>query len=218
MPQLFKPRDNPASRFIIGIGTVVLVAILLGLGIEARSSYSTSVGRAPEQPVPFSHEHHNAQLGIECAYCHTSVEKSAFAGIPPTYTCMSCHSQLWTNADMLAPVRQSLEQNKPLRWNRVHELPDYVFFNHSIHVNKGVGCESCHGRVDKMPLTFKAEPMTMSWCLECHRDPAPNLRPHDAIYTMGWEPPEDREILAAKLMRKYDIKTSLLSNCSTCHR
>ncbi len=218
MTQLFKQRDNAASRLIIGMGVFILIAILVALGVDARSTYATKVGEAPEQPVPFSHEHHAGQLGIQCAYCHTSVEKSAFAGIPPTHTCMSCHSQLWTNADMLAPVRNSLEQNTPLQWARVHNLPDYVFFNHSIHVNKGVGCETCHGRVDRMPLTYKAEPLTMSWCLDCHRNPAPQLRPLDAIYTMGWQPPPDHEHMGADLMKEYAINVPLLHHCSTCHR
>lgn len=218
MTQLFKQRDNAASRLIIGMAALLVVALLLGLAIDARSTYSTKVGESPEQPVPFSHEHHAGQLGIQCTYCHTSVEKSAFAGIPPTHTCMTCHSQLWTNAEMLAPVRNSLEQNTPLQWTRVHNLPDYVFFNHSIHVNKGVGCETCHGRVDRMPLTYKAEPLTMSWCLDCHRNPAPHLRPLDAIYTMGWQPPPGHEHMGVELMKEYAINVPLLQHCSTCHR
>ena len=142
--------------------------------------------------MPFSHEHHVRGLGIDCRYCHTSVEKSSFAGIPPTETCMTCHSQIWTDSPMLEPVRTSLRTNTPIRWNRVHDLPDYVYFNHGIHVQKGVGCVSCHGRVDQMPLTWKAEPMTMEWCLSCHRNPEKHLRPREEVFNMDWVPPEDQ--------------------------
>ena len=141
-----------------------------------------------QQPVPFSHKHHVSDDGIDCRYCHTSVEKSSFAGLPPTETCMTCHSQIWTDSPMLAPVRASFATNTPLKWNRVHDLPGYVYFNHSIHVAKGIGCSTCHGRVDQMPLTRKTETLYMKWCLDCHRNPQKYIRPRDKIYDMAWQP------------------------------
>ncbi|GAB3681553.1 cytochrome c3 family protein [Salinisphaera aquimarina] len=199
---------------------LILVGVLgLGLiaGVLARSDYATTQNRALEQPVPFSHQHHVAGLGIDCQYCHTSVTESQFAGLPPTHTCMTCHSQLWTNADMLAPVRQSLEQNKPLQWQRVHDLADYVYFNHSVHVTNGVPCQACHGRVDKMPLMQQSKSLTMGFCLDCHRDPAPNLRPASAITAMGWKPGPDTPSGHA-LMKQYGIDPQGLTDCVTCHR
>ena len=171
------------------------------------------------QPVPFSHKHHVRDDGIDCRYCHTSVEKSAFAGIPSTDTCMTCHSQIWTEAPVLAPVRASLNQNTPLRWNRVHDLPDFAYFNHSIHVTKGIGCSTCHGQVDQMPLTYRTQTLYMKWCLECHRQPQNFVRPRSEIYNMHWHPPPDQHAQGAQLVRQYHIDTSgRLTNCSTCHR
>ena len=172
-----------------------------------------------DQPVPFSHEHHVGGLGLDCRYCHTSVEKARFAGLPPTETCMTCHSQIWTNAQMLAPVRASLAENKPIRWQRVHKLPGYVYFDHSIHIAKGVGCSTCHGPVHEMKLTRQAAPLTMKWCLDCHRDPAKNLRPRDAVF----DPELDSlrmtsEASGQKLIAAYHIRTDHLTDCSTCHR
>ncbi|MBL6458725.1 cytochrome c3 family protein [Belnapia sp. T6] len=178
----------------------------------------TGQGFTPAQPVPFNHEHHVGELGIECRYCHTSVEQSRFAGLPPTHTCMSCHSQLWTNASVLEPVRRSLAERKPIPWTRVNALPDYVFFDHSIHVAKGVGCTTCHGNVDSMPLMRQAAPLTMGWCLDCHRDPTPHLRPAAEVFAGHWTPPEDQEKRGAALMRHYGIRTEHLSDCSVCHR
>lgn len=197
---------------MIGLGAGAVVAV--------RSGALTGVGQAVEQPVPFSHEHHVRGLGIGCQYCHTSVEQSAFAGLPPTETCMTCHSQLWTNAQMLAPVRESLQERRPIRWRRVHDLPDFVYFNHSVHVANGVGCESCHGRVDRMPLMRQEKPLTMGWCLECHRAPERFVRPKRAVYEMGWEPPEgvDREAFGRRLVKQYGIHTRQLTDCWVCHR
>lgn len=173
---------------------------------------------AREQPVQFTHEHHVAGLGIDCRYCHTSVEKSSFAGIPPTETCMSCHSQIWTNAAILAPIRESFKSGIPLKWTRVHDLPDFVYFNHSIHVAKGIGCESCHGRVDQMPLMWQQSPLQMEWCLNCHRNPEKMIRPRDQIVTMGYEPAEDQAVLGPKLVQEYHVNVKQLTNCSICHR
>jgi len=183
------------------------------------SPYQTQVGVIREQPVPFSHEHHVRGLGIDCRYCHTSVETSSFAGLPPTHTCMSCHSQIWSTSPLLEPVRASMANNQPIHWKRVHDLPDFVYFDHGIHVQKGVGCVSCHGRVDLMPLMWKDQPMTMSWCLQCHRDPAKHLRPQEEIFNMTWEPPDgDQLAVGNELLKRNHIPVDRLTNCSTCHR
>lgn len=217
MPQIFRPRANELVSIILcGFLVVVVGAAVIGWKLS-DSPYVSSVGFTPEQPVPFSHKHHAGGLGIDCRYCHTSVYQSAFAGIPPTHTCMTCHSQLWTNAQMLAPVRASLEQDKPLHWLRVTDLPDFVYFNHAIHVNNGVGCESCHGRVDQMPLMRQVKSMSMSWCLSCHTDPAPNLRPPDKITAMAYDPSKDG-VSGQALLRHYRIDTDRLIECYTCHR
>lgn len=196
---------------------VGMLGLMLIAGVLARSNYATTENVALEQPVPFSHKHHVDGLGIDCGYCHTSVDRSQFAGVPPTHTCMSCHSQLWTNAEMLEPVRQSFKSGEPLAWQRVHDLADYVYFNHSVHVENGVGCESCHGRVDKMPLMEQRKSLTMSFCLDCHRDPAPNLRPPSEITTMGWKRSPNTPPGHA-LMKQYGIDPQGLTDCTTCHR
>src|SRR5690348_11752735 len=172
MSQIFHRSMNAVAKASI-YGIVILVCVL-GYGIWQvnMSSYFTYIQRPIPQPVPFSHEHHVAQLGIDCRYCHTSVERSHFAGVPPTATCMNCHRQIWTNAELLAPVRDSYSSGKPLLWARINDLPDFVYFNHSIHVAKGIGCVTCHGRVDRMPLMFQHASLQMEWCLDCHRDPA----------------------------------------------
>lgn len=217
MPQIFRPRANELVSIILcGSLVVVVGAAVIGWKLS-DSPYVSSVGFTPEQPVPFSHKHHAGGLGIDCRYCHTSVYRSAFAGIPPTHTCMTCHSQLWTNAQMLQPVRASLEQDKPLHWLRVTDLPDFVYFNHAIHVNNGVGCESCHGRVDQMPLMRQVKSMSMSWCLSCHTNPAPNLRPPDKITAMAYDPSKDG-VSGQALLRHYQIDTDRLIECYTCHR
>jgi hypothetical protein len=171
-----------------------------------------------DQPIPFSHERHVAGNGIDCRYCHTSVEESNFAGIPPTETCMSCHSQILTDAPMLEPVRESFRSGTPIQWNRVHDLPDFVYFNHSIHVKKGVGCETCHGRVDRMPLMWKQNTLQMEWCLECHRAPEQFIRPRDQVFTMGYVPAGDQLEIGRKLVQEYHINVKQLTNCSICHR
>ncbi len=186
--QIFHASTNTIAKLSIFGGLFIAVGLLfLILGIQ-RSSYVTQEGVAREQPVQFSHQHHVGGIGIDCRYCHTSVETSASAGIPPTKTCMNCHSQIWLSSPYLEPVRESWKTNKPLQWNRVHDLPDYAYFDHSIHVAKGVGCSTCHGRVDRMPLMWQNASLQMEWCLECHRNPEKFIRPKSEIYTMDWPP------------------------------
>jgi hypothetical protein len=213
---VFRPIANSLSKISV-VGAVVLIgslgAILYGIN---ESPYVSNAKIPHDQPVPFSHKHHVAGLGLDCRYCHSTVETSAFAGIPPTETCMSCHSQIWTNADMLEPVRASWRTGESLVWRRVHDLPGYVYFNHSIHVNKGIGCESCHGRVDQMPLMHQENTLYMEWCLDCHRNPAKNIRPKDQVYTMGYKYPPNQEEVGAKLMAEYKVQS--LTDCWTCHR
>lgn len=217
MAAIFGPAANLVSKLtILALAAIVIV----GMGwwsLWPRTDYWNHVGWTVEQPVPFSHKHHVAGLGIDCRFCHTSVEVSSSAGLPPTYTCMTCHSQIWTNAALLEPVRKSLATGKPIVWNRVTDLPDYVYFNHSIHIAKGVGCESCHGPIDKMPLTYKAKSLTMGFCLSCHRNPGPHLRPESAIYNIDWRRTSDTPSPAA-LMAQYHIPDRNLTDCSICHR
>lgn len=218
MAQIFRPVANTiAVLAMASIGAIPVLAIGLGYTLMG-SSYVTDQSVTRKQPVPFSHAHHVGGLGLDCRYCHTSVEKARFAEIPPTKTCMTCHSQLWTNASMLAPVRESLAKGKPIHWQRVHVLPDYVYFDHSIHVAKGVGCSTCHGRVDRMPLMRQAAPLTMGWCLDCHRNPASSIRPRDKVFDMNWTPPKDQIAQGRRLMIKYHIDTAHLTDCSKCHR
>jgi hypothetical protein len=214
MPQIFHHSTNTFAKATIFSALFVAALLLWTLSEINRSEYVTDVGVAHEQPVPFSHQHHVNGLGIDCRYCHTSVEESSFAGIPPTATCMNCHKQIWTNAEMLAPLRESLATGKPIVWRRVNDLPDFVRFDHSIHINKGVGCVSCHGRVDQMPLTWKAEPMTMEWCLNCHRAPEKFVRPREEVFNMAYAAKNQRE-LGPQLVRQYDVKSR--TSCSSCH-
>jgi formate-dependent nitrite reductase cytochrome c552 subunit len=214
MAQIFHRSTNTLSRVTI-FGAVFIVGFVLwAIGGIVRSPYATDQGIAREQPVPFSHQHHVAGLGIDCRYCHTSVETSNFAGIPPTATCMNCHSQIWANAAMLEPVRASYNSGRPLVWARVHRLPDFVHFNHSIHVSKGIGCATCHGRIDKMALTYQASPLTMQWCLECHRNPERFVRPRNQVFNMAYVASNQSD-LGPQLVRAYNIQK--LTSCSTCH-
>jgi hypothetical protein len=191
--------------------------LLILIWVAPVMGYNSQERYTPPQPVPFSHKHHVSGLGLDCRYCHTTVEISQNAGIPPTHTCMTCHSQIWTNAEILAPVRQSLAEGKPLRWTSVYTLPDYVYFDHSIHIAKGVGCTECHGPIGDMPLTRKAETLYMSWCLSCHRDPAPHLRPKDQVFNPHWQRTADTPS-GEKLMAEYHIHPETLSDCGVCHR
>jgi hypothetical protein len=202
------------------LGGLLLATLLLWAGlVYTRSSYGTGAGLAVVQPVPFSHQHHAGVLGIDCRYCHTAVERSAFAGIPPTKTCMNCHSQMWVGSQMLAPVRESYQTGEPLHWRRVYSLPGFVYFDHSIHVHNGIGCSSCHGRIDEMPFTAAAHTLLMEWCLDCHRDPAAQVRPRAEVFNMAYQPPDDQRALGAKLVKQYGIKPpARITSCTTCHR
>jgi hypothetical protein len=216
MPQIFHPSTNTLARVSLVGGALAAaggVALVLHL---ARSPYLTRQGDARDQPIPFSHQHHVGGIGIDCRYCHTGVERSAVAGIPPTKTCMNCHSQIWSDSPTLEPVRKSFREDKPIEWVRVHDLPDFAYFNHSAHVNKGVGCSTCHGRVDQMPLMWQEKSLLMEWCLECHRAPEKFVRPLEEVYSVEYQPPANQLALGRELVRKYSIRTR--TSCSTCHR
>jgi hypothetical protein len=216
MAQIFHHSTNTLSKLSI-FGALFLAAGTLWLVLEInRSPYVTQAGVAREQPVPFSHVHHVAGLGIDCRYCHTSVETSATAGIPPTKTCMNCHSQIWSDSPMLEPVRESFRSERSIEWVKVNDLPDFVYFDHSAHVNQGVGCTTCHGRVDRMPLMWQEASLAMEWCLACHRQPERYLRPREQVYNAAYEPPADQLALGRSLARQYGIHTR--TSCSTCHR
>ncbi len=216
MPEIFSPASDTWFRLFLAGGLALLAgSVLVAIGF-ARSDYYTEARlHPPPQPVPFSHQHHVSGLGIDCRYCHSSVAEGPRAGLPPTHTCMTCHSQIWTGAPMLAPVRQSLASNTSLVWNRVARLPEYVFFRHDIHIVKGVGCVSCHGRIDRMPLTYQAKPFTMQFCLECHRDPAPHLRPQDRITDMDWSA---KQASGHQLVTDNRIRVGEITYCYVCHR
>ena len=219
MPQVFPKAANPWSRAsFVGLLFLVLSAGWFVAMIQ-RSDYVTAANQFIEQPVQFSHQHHVGGIGIDCRYCHTSVEVSSSAGIPPTKTCINCHSQIWAESPYLEPVRASFREDRPLRWIRVHDLPDFVYFNHSIHVNKGVGCETCHGRVDRMPLMVQQASLQMEWCLDCHRDPARFVRPREAVFQMGYEPEGSQRDVGERLVRDYRIADARhMTSCSVCHR
>ena len=219
MPQLFPKSSNVLARTSL-IGGVLLLAALLWAGLVlTRSSYGTGMGIAVVQPVPFSHQHHVGLLGIDCRYCHTSVERSSFAGIPPTKTCMNCHSQIWVGSQMLEPVRASYRTGESLHWHRVYSLPGFVYFDHSIHVQNGIGCSSCHGRIDQMPFTYQVPTLLMEWCLDCHRAPEKQIRPREEVFNMKYERPKKQAQLGPNLLKLYDIPDTLsLTSCSTCHR
>ncbi len=189
MAQIFDRSSNALARMTLVLTGLLVIALGVTLDELQRSPWVTRQGQRPDQPVPFSHKHHVQGLGLQCQYCHVTVEKSSYAGIPPTKTCINCHAQIWTNAQLLEPVRASWATGQSLPWTRVHDLPDFVYFSHEIHVNKGLGCSSCHGRVDQMPLMFAENTLQMEWCLDCHRNPAKNLRPTSQIYNMAWEAP-----------------------------
>jgi len=217
MAQIFGPWSNAIAR-----SSLLVVPLMIGgagwlLHAVYWSPYATNVTVPREQPVPFSHKHHVDGLGIDCRFCHATVEKSAFAGIPDTETCMTCHSQLWTDAPLLSPVRQSLARNEPLRWTRVHDLPDFVFFNHSIHVNKGVSCSTCHGAIGQMPLTRQANPLYMKWCLNCHREPERFIGAPEEIFVASG-PTTNALSAGTKLADHYGIQRAQLTDCSICHR
>ena len=216
MAQIFPRSANSIARMSI-IGGIVAVAAIAATGfLIVRSPYATGQNQTLNQPVPFSHKHHSGGDGIDCRYCHTSVEYSYSAGMPSTRTCMNCHSQLWLNSPNLEPVRESWRTGEPIAWNRVHDLPDFVYFNHSIHVNKGFGCSSCHGAVTEMQLMWQAVPLTMEWCLECHSNPAEYIRPKSEIYNAQYVYPSNQDELGHRLVREYNVHSKMA--CSTCHR
>ena len=235
MPQLFHRRWSRLSRVVFFGGPVLLAAVVWISARAVNSPRVTRVGVPVEQPVPFSHKHHAGQLEIDCRYCHTSVEHSAFAGMPSTEVCMGCHSQIWTGLAAIEPVTSSMKTKIPLSWNRVHDVPDFAFFNHSIHIQKGFGCVTCHGRVDQMPLVHQTETLQMQWCLECHRNPQRFVRPRKFVFDMDWTMPRNRDELVKlgrslginppptnpaelrlALVKKYDIQQ--YTNCSNCHQ
>jgi hypothetical protein len=246
--QIFHRSANSLAKVSIfgGVFLLGLVAVVV-YTLMGTSGYLTGQYVVKRQPVPFSHEHHTRGLGIDCRYCHTSVERSAFAGLPPTETCMNCHRQIWTNAELLEPIRASYRDNVPMQWTRVHDLPDYVYFNHSVHIAKGIGCYSCHGKVNRMPLMFQNASLQMQWCLDCHRNPAQNVRPREEVFNLDWEAgrpatysnravnarflgvsedklkeagwsPSAADVRRMQANLAKDYKLQSLTSCSTCHR
>ncbi len=232
MAQIFHRSTNTISRLSIFGALFIVAGILWAMAEIQRSPYTTYAGVVRPQPVMFSHQHHVGGLGIDCRYCHTSVETSSFAGIPPTKTCINCHAQIWTNAALLEPVRESFRSGRSLVWNRVNDLPDFVYFDHSIHINKGVGCDTCHGPVDRMPLMFNYASLQMEWCLDCHRAPEKYLRPREEVFNMRYQAPvkdvpvtldgkqfQDQKSLGLALVKKYHLRSERdITSCSTCHR
>ncbi|MCA9836291.1 MAG: cytochrome c3 family protein [Trueperaceae bacterium] len=218
MPNYFPPNANAFAKWLIWGGVVFMALLATSLTVFARTS-NNKVRVPIEQPVAFSHALHNGQLGLDCRYCHTSVEVAAAANIPPTETCMTCHSQIRVGSPQLAAVQASWDSGEPLAWNKVHDLADFVYFNHSAHINKGIGCSSCHGRIDQMAAIWKNEPMTMGWCLECHRNPAAQVRPRSEVFNMAYVPPAEGQLeLGEQLVEAYHINEEKLPQCSTCHR
>ena len=228
-PETPKPGRRPTPQVFLPRANLFYRAVLLGLPVLAvvggyvwyqiyRSPIVTDVRMPIGQPVMFSHRHHSGELKIDCRYCHTSVEKASYAGVPPTQTCMTCHSQLFKDSPLLQPVRDSAANNTPIAWNRVHLLPDYVYYNHAVHVNKGVGCSTCHGQVNEMPLTWKSSTLFMQWCLGCHRAPEKSQRPLSQIYSMDWKPVPEQERVGKELAEKHGLDVQHLTNCSVCHR
>ncbi|HVS15160.1 MAG TPA: cytochrome c3 family protein [Thermoanaerobaculia bacterium] len=222
MSQIFPRSANQVSAVTLILLLSFAVAAGAALWMLDRSPFHTRQGQYVTQPVKFSHDHHTEGLGIDCRYCHTSVEESSFAGIPPTATCMNCHSQVWANTEMLAPVRDSWQSGQPLQWTRVNDLPDYVYFDHSIHLAKGMGCRTCHGPVDQMPLMYQEASLQMRWCLECHRNPERFVRPRDRVVDMSWTPAAvgtTQAELGPQLIEEYGIpQDGSLESCSVCHR
>jgi len=216
MAQIFDRSSNALARMSLVLTGLIVIALGVTLDQLQRSPWVTRQGQRPDQPVPFSHKHHVQGLGVQCQYCHVTVEKSSYAGIPPTKTCMNCHAQLWTNAQLLEPVRTSWATGKSLPWTKVHDLPDFVYFSHEIHVNKGLGCATCHGRVDQMPLMYMQNSLQMEWCLDCHRNPAKNLRPTSELYNMAWEKPSsDSPVWCVVGDEKSGVPTAQSVNCVT---
>ena len=219
MPALFTRRANRIARRSVAAALFVIVAVPLALMVYVRSSFATGEHRDIAQPVAFDHRIHAKDLRIDCRFCHSGADRGAAAGLPPTVACMGCHSKVWRESRQFAPVRASLETGRPIAWRRVSRMPDFVYFDHSIHVAKGVGCVSCHGRVDQMAQVTQATPLSMRWCVECHRDPGPQLRPKELVTSMAWTPPSTSaaaDSLSTRLTTQYHVRS--LVSCSTCHR
>lgn len=216
MAALFPRWTNSAFRWALVIIVLVVLAIPLGLMAWVRTPWVLAQYQPIEQPIPFDHRHHVVDDNIDCRYCHTTAENGASAGYPSTELCMGCHNQIWNDSPLLEPVRESYYADVPIRWERVHRLPDFVYFNHAVHVNNGIGCESCHGRVDRMARIYQVEPLTMGWCLDCHREPLPHLRPPDAITTMGYDARRQPLALIEELTELYDPQPG--TDCTSCHR
>jgi len=217
MAQVFSRRLTLVVRIALLATAAAAVAFAVAYRVNARAD--APLDDPIEQPIPFSHQHHVRDDGIDCRYCHASVETSAFAGIPPLATCMTCHAILYNDAPLLAPLRAAYAGHATIAWNRVHDLPDFVYFDHSIHVSKGVGCSTCHGRVDRMPLMRRVVSLDMQWCLACHRNPEPYLREPGEVFAMDWQPPADQRARAATLRKRYALRSVReLTDCSTCHR
>lgn len=219
MPALFSPRSNTRFRRTLLAAVALAVAVPLGLMAWVRLPAATGEGRVPSQPVAFNHALHVSGMRIDCRYCHYTVERTRYAGVPSTTTCVPCHSEIWLRGALFAPVRTSLATALPLAWNRVHALPDHSYFHHGAHVSRGIGCETCHGRVDRMARIEQHAPLTMGWCLDCHREPERHLRPVEEVTTMGWTPDRPQEVLGAELKARYGIADARwLTDCSVCHR
>ena len=217
MPQDFPPNANAFAKWLVLAGGVFVLLLMIVLAFYARTT-NNAVGVPIAQPVDFQHNLHAGQLGLDCRYCHSTVEVSSTAGVPPTETCMTCHSQIRVGSPELERVQESWDSGDPIEWNRVHDLPDFVYFDHSAHLYGGVGCSTCHGRVDQMGEIWKAEPLTMGWCLECHRAPEEYVRPRSEVFDMAYVPPADQAELGPRLVEAYHINTEKLPQCSTCHR
>lgn len=215
MAQLFTKRANIVPLYLLLI-IVLIIIFIFGAFWYWGSPYYTDVGYQPEQPVPYSHKFHVGELGLDCRYCHTGVEISAVAGIPPTQTCMNCHIMIKPTSDSLKVVKDSWDHNKPIKWVRVHKSPDYVYFDHSAHVNIGIGCKSCHGRIDRMNVVMQVEPLSMGWCLDCHRNPEEHLRPLSEITNMNWLPNDNHKDFAKQMMQDLSITPPI--DCQGCHR
>ncbi len=232
MAQIFHRSTNTIARVSLVVAFLLVAGLFWFFEEMQRGAYYSQAGVARAQPVPFSHAHHVGDDGIDCRYCHTAVETSSFAGLPPTKTCMNCHSQIWTNSAMLEPVRQSFRSGAPLIWTRANDVPDYVYFNHSIHIYKGVGCNTCHGPVDRMPLMYAEKGWLMEDCLDCHRAPEKYLRPREEVFNMRYQPPSsrypitmdkrvftDQINLGSYLKTKYHLRSVQdITSCYTCHR
>jgi len=218
LAQIFPKWTNKAPLFV-AIGAGLSLVIMVGLVWYYASPWYTDVGYQPTQPVPYSHALHAGQdsLGLDCRFCHTGVEISPVAGLPPTKTCMNCHTMIKAESDKLALVRESAAKDKPLEWVRIHKSPDYVYFDHSAHITAGVGCASCHGRIDKMDVVSQDQPLSMGWCLTCHRNPNDHLRPIEEITNMSWTPPANQAEFAKAQIKRLDIKAPI-TDCTGCHR